>query len=270
MSDNVAVSVKDLHFAYDRTEVLHGVSFDVNEGDLLFLLGPNGSGKTTLFKCLLRLYDPSSGSIFIDGQDIHKMSIQALARKMAYIPQAHFPSFNYTVLEAVVMGRTSYIKNNSAPKADDYDAAIAALDKLGIAHLKDKGYAHISGGERQMVLIARALTQKSKVLIMDEPTASLDYGHQMTVLSVVKNLAKEGYTVILSSHNPEHAFLFANKILMIKKGNIVAMGDPAKVVNRQLLESVYEVPMDLLDVTRTENNFSRNYKVCVPVFNEGI
>ena len=266
MAGNIALSVKDLHFAYDKTEVLHGVSFDVNEGDFLFLLGPNGSGKTTLFKCLLRIYNPSSGSILIDGLDIRRMSVQALAKKTAYIPQAHFPSFNYTVLEAVVMGRTSYIKNNSAPKKEDYEVAVAALEKLGIAHLKDKGYARISGGERQMVLIARALTQQSKVLIMDEPTASLDYGHQMTVLSVVKGLAKEGYTVIISSHNPEHAFLFANKVLMIKKGNVVTMGDPSVVVNRGLLESVYEVPMDLLDVTRTENGKSRTYKVCVPVF----
>ena len=259
-----ALKAENIHFGYDKTEVLHGMSFEINEGDFLFLLGPNGSGKTTLFKCLLGLYRPSQGRVTVGGEDIHTMSPAALARKIAYIPQAHNPSFNYTVLEAVTMGRTAYIKNNSAPKPEDTALALAALEKLGIAYLKDKGYAHISGGERQMVLIARALTQQSRILIMDEPTSSLDYGHQVKVLSVVKHLSEEGYTVILSSHNPEHAFLFGSKVLMMKKGTLVTMGDPHSTVTQELLRSIYEVPMDLLTIRRNEQD-ERSYKVCVPV-----
>ena len=259
-----ALKAENIHFGYDRTEVLHGMSFEVNEGDFLFLLGPNGSGKTTLFKCLLGLYKPSEGCVTVSGVDIHTLSASALAKKIAYIPQAHNPSFNYTVLEAVTMGRTAYIKNNGAPSAEDTELALAALRKLGIEHLKDKGYAYISGGERQMVLIARALAQQSRILIMDEPTSSLDYGHQVNVLSVVKRLAEEGYTVIVSSHNPEHAFLFGSKVLMMKKGKVITMGDPHETVTQELLQSIYEVPMDLLTVRRSEQD-ERDYKVCVPV-----
>lgn len=261
---SVALKAENIHFGYDKTEVLHGLSFEINEGDFLFLLGPNGSGKTTLFKCLLGLYRPSQGSVTVGGEDIHSMSPSALAKKIAYIPQAHHPSFNYTVLEAVTMGRTAYIKHNSSPSAEDTALALAALEKLGISYLKDKGYAHISGGERQLVLIARALAQQSRILVMDEPTSSLDYGHQVKVLSVVKQLAEEGYTVVISSHNPEHAFLFGSKVLMMKNGTLVAMGDPHSTLTQELLQNIYEVPMDLLTVRRSEQD-ERDYKVCVPV-----
>lgn len=265
MDHKVSLSVEGLRFGYDRkSEVLHGISFEVNRGDLLFLLGPNGSGKTTLFKCLLGLYRPRAGRILVEGEDIHAISATALAKKMAYIPQAHNPSFNYTVTDAVLMGRTAYLKGNSAPGPEDREVAAAAMEKLGISHLADKGYAHISGGERQMVLIARALAQQSRVIVMDEPTSSLDYGHQVTVLSVVKKLAEEGYTVIISSHNPEHAFLYANKVLLMKRGSILTMGAPREVVDRQILEGMYGVPMDLVDVRR-EGEGQQVYRVCVPV-----
>ncbi len=265
IKQKLCLSVEDLRFSYGAAEVLHGMSFTIQEGDLLCLLGPNGSGKTTLFKCLLGLFKPGQGVVRIGGEDISHFSPAQLARKMAYIPQAHNPSFNYRVLDAVLMGRTAYLKNGQAPGAKDEKIALEALEKLHILSLKDKGYAHLSGGERQLVLIARAIAQQSPILVMDEPTSSLDYGNQITVLSEVKKLAQEGYIVIMSSHNPDHAFLYANQVLLMKKGQVVTMGDPYQVVDSQLLETIYGVPMDLINIHRGQCRPQRDYKICLPV-----
>ena len=139
----------------------------------------------------------------------------------------------------------------------DYDIAIEALEKLRILHLIDKGYGEISGGERQLVLIARAITQNSKILIMDEPTANLDYGNQVTVLKEVKKLSQEGYIIIMSSHNPDHAFLYSNKVLMMKKGEVVSIGRPNEVVDENKLSTLYSVDMELI-------NIKNGHKICVP------
>lgn len=265
----ITLLVEDLHFGYTNdVKVLRGMSFSVRQGELLFLLGPNGSGKTTLFKCLLGFYKPSKGRVLVDGEEIRAMPVRALARKVAYIPQAHSPGFNYTALEVVLMGRAPYLKGGGFPGREDRKIALEAMDRLGITYLRDKGYAHISGGERQMVIIARALAQQSKILIMDEPTSNLDYGHQVKVLSVVKKLAKEGYTIVISSHNPEHAFLYANQVLLMKEGELLVKGDPKTAATREILQTLYDVPLDVLNITRNMGIMEREYRICIPVFED--
>jgi len=221
------------------------VSFSAKPGELLTVVGQNGAGKSTLFYCMLGLKRADSGDIFVGDRNIQEFRPIDLAKEIAYVPQSHAPTFNYTVFDMVLMGTTSQISQFSSPKAKQTEAVEAALERVGIADLAERGYLRISGGERQLVLIARALAQNARTLIMDEPTANLDYGNQLRVLSCVKSLAKSGYTIILSSHNPEHAFLFADRVLALKDGAVRAAGAPADVLSAELLYSLYGVPVSL-------------------------
>ena len=252
---------EDIHFSYKKEETLKGISFCADEGDFVCVLGSNGCGKTTLFKCLLGIYKIQKGDILIEGKSIRKFRIKDLARKIAYIPQAHIPTFNYSVLDAVLMGRNAYVETFKSPKKEDVDRAVDALEQLGIAHLSDKGYSEISGGERQLVLIARAITQDSRILLMDEPTSNLDYGNQMLVLKEVRKLADDGYTVIMSTHNPDQAFMFGNKTVIIKDGKVLREGRTQDIINDQVLKEVYHIDLDLVDV---KSKKGREYKVCLP------
>ena len=205
----MSIEVRDLRFGYGSGEVLRGVSFTAPTGQLTSVLGPNGVGKSTLFRCLLGLLKGYGGSITIDGEDTRRLSARRLAKKVAYIPQSHYPSFNYSVFNMVLMGTTSQVSLLSSPGEKQRQAAEEALERVGVGHLRDKGYTNISGGERQLVLIARALVQDAKVLILDEPTANLDYGNQIRVMEQLRALNAQGYTVVQSTHNPEQAFLFS-------------------------------------------------------------
>lgn len=258
------LQAKDIHFSYGygRGETLRGVSFSVNEGDFVCVLGCNGCGKTTLFKCLLGIYKTSQGDIEIHGKSIHDFRTRDLAKEVAYIPQAHAPSFNYSVADAVLMGRNAYVDTFSAPKKEDVEKAYTALERLGIGYLAEKGYSEISGGERQLVLIARALAQNAKILLMDEPTSQLDYGHQMHVLQEVHKLSQQGYTVIMSTHNPEHAFMFANKAVILKNGQVLCEGAPQTVMTDEVLKRIYGIDLQLLDL---QLRTGKNYKVCLPL-----
>jgi iron complex transport system ATP-binding protein len=239
------IAVKDLSFSYGAHRVLDGVSFTAQSGELLAVLGPNGVGKSTLFYCLLGLSRPGGGEILLGGKPVGAAPPSELARQIAYVPQSHAPTFNYSVFDMVLMGTTARVGGLSAPGADELALADEALERVGIAHLRERGYLRISGGERQLTLIARALAQQAKILIMDEPTANLDYGNQLRVLSRVKALTREGYTVVQSTHNPDHAFLFADRVLALKDGRVAALGTPREAVTEELIESLYGVRVRL-------------------------
>ena len=255
------LKAEDIHFSYRKEETLKGVSFSADRGDFVCVLGSNGCGKTTLFKCLLGIYKVKQGDILIEDKSIRQFRTKELAREIAYIPQAHIPSFNYKVLDAVLMGRNAYVDSFKSPKKEDIDKAYHALERLGIDYLADKGYSEISGGERQLVLIARAITQDSHILLMDEPTSNLDYGNQMLVLKEVKKLADDGYTIIMSTHNPDQAFMFGNKTVIIKDGKVLREGKTSEIINDELLKEVYNIDLDLVDVRSKKG---KEYKVCLP------
>lgn len=244
----MTIEVNQLNFSYGKRQILKNITFSANPADLLCVLGPNGVGKSTLFRCMLGLSKNYTGEIFIENESIRKMKTVELAKRIAYIPQSHHPTFNFSVLNTVLMGLTVHLKGTSMPKAKHEEEALAALDMLGIAHLWNRGYAEISGGERQLALIDRAIVQKTKILVMDEPTANLDYGNQMRVMTKVKELADQGYIIILSTHNPDHAFLYGNKALVIYKGAIIEMGIPKEIVTEGLLQQVYGVKVKLHDI----------------------
>lgn len=235
------LQVTDLKFSYGEHTVLDGVGFDMRPGDLTAVLGPNGTGKTTLFKCILGFLPRYGGSILIGNEEARDLAPRELAKRIAYIPQNHQQTFAYSVIDMVLMGTAHSLSLFSLPGQAQKKEAYGALERLGIESLAKNNFARISGGEQQLVLIARALAQKAKFLIMDEPTASLDYGNQDKVLRLVKSLAEEGYSVLFSTHDPQHALRYANKTLALKSGKVLAFGASEAVITPELLRELYGV-----------------------------
>ena len=188
-----------------RKTVLENVSFSLDKGELLCILGANGVGKTTMYRTILGFLPLLEGELLVDGRDIRQIPREQLAKHIAYVPQYHTPPFAYSVYDVVLMGRGTHISRFSSPGRKDELIALEMLERMGISHLKDDVYTEISGGERQLVLIARALAQQTEYILMDEPAASLDFGNQMRLLGVIRNLTKEGIGVAFTTHYPDHA-----------------------------------------------------------------
>ena len=242
------LTVENLSFAYGKGDpVLRDVSFTADGGDFLSVLGANGAGKSTLFRCLLGGLEGYTGTISLDGRDVRTLSRRELAAHIAYIPQIHRPTFGYAVLDVTLMGLTRFLSPFRSPSRELEAQALAALERMGVAHLARRSFATLSGGEQQLVLIARALCQRSDVLLMDEPTSSLDYGNQLRVLQRVSELAGQGYTVILSTHDPQHALRFSRRVLALRDGRVAAFGDTRDVLTETLLRRLYGVDAALLD-----------------------
>lgn len=252
------MKVDNLHFSYGRHEVLKGVSFGVEDSGFVSLLGPNGAGKSTLFRCMLGLLEPSCGSVQICGRDIRNMPAAELSHRVAYIPQSHSPVFNFSVFDMVLMGTTAQLSQFASPGREQKRLAEAAMERIGISHLRDRGCSNISGGERQLALIARAIAQQAKILVMDEPSASLDYGNKLRVMETVKGLTREGYTVIQSTHDPDQAYLYSDRILALYEGKILAWGTPQETISSSLISTLYGVDVEVCSMHRDD------VRVCVP------
>ena len=233
--------VEGLSFAYGAHRVLEDVSFAVEQGEFLSVLGPNGVGKSTLFRCVLGLMSGWQGAITLGGDDLRALPRREIARRMAYIPQINRPAFDYSVLDTVLMGAARNVGVFSQPGREETAQAREALERVGAAHLARRGFMHLSGGEQQLVLVARALAQKAEILVMDEPTSALDYGNQLRVLQLVRQLASEGYGVLLSTHNPQHALTFATRILALSEGRVAALGAPGEVLTEDMIHRLYGV-----------------------------
>ncbi len=252
------VTISDLSFSYGQRPILEDINFTAREGELLSVVGPNGVGKSTLFYCLLGLLNNYTGRITIDGRDTRDLDIREMARLVAYIPQSHFPSFNFSVADMVLMGTTHQISSIAMPGPRQKTLVEAALERLGIGHLRDRGYTQISGGERQLVLMARALVQETKVLILDEPTANLDFGNQILVLTQIRSLAREGYTIIQSTHNPEQTFQFSDSVAALFDGKVIAHGSPAEIFTADLMRILYGVEIEV------QSLYNDKVRVCIP------
>ena len=250
-----------LTFGYPGKTVGRDVDLRVGPGDVVCLLGPNGAGKTTLFKTLLGILPPLGGEVRLDDTSLATLTRREIARRIAYIPQGHAPPFPHTVREVVLMGRTAHLGPFESPRRQDRDAADHALELLGVAALADDDYTRISGGQRQLVLIARALAQETPLLVMDEPSASLDFGNQALLLNEVRRLSGRGLGILVSTHNPDHAFAYATRVALLHGGGITATGTPRETLTAPRLNEMY-------GVTVTIEHLADGRTVCAPALDQ--
>lgn len=238
----MTLEVKNLAYAYNsKKAVLEDINFVLRSGEFMSVLGCNGAGKSTLFRCILGLLDNYKGQILIDGLSIKDISPRDLAGHIAYIPQIHKPSFGYSVKNMVLMGLNRELSVFQMPKEAHIQRAYEALRRVGIEDLANRNFAHLSGGEQQLTLIARAIAQNSNIFIMDEPTSALDYGNQHRVMSQIRQLADQGYSVLMSTHNPQHSIAFADTVLALHKGFVAGYGKPEDVINEDLIKDLYNI-----------------------------
>lgn len=252
----MSVTVKGLSYSYGAKPVIEDISFEAAEGELVAVLGPNGAGKSTLFKCILGILPEYRGEVLLSGTDARRLSARELAGRAAYIPQSRPQAFSYSALEMTLMGAFHATAPFSSPGNALERLAMDSLGRVGMGALASRSYATLSGGEQQLVLIARALTQGSRTLIMDEPTSSLDYGNRARIISIVRTLADEGYTALLSTHDPQQALWHSDRALVLNSGRVAAFGKPEDVITAQTIMELYRVP------ARIET--AGGYKVMIP------
>ncbi len=241
------LEARNVTFAYAAgVPVLRRVSLTLERGMILYLLGRNGCGKTTLMQCLSGGLRPNAGQITLDGRDLHSYAPAERARQIGLIPQIHTPAFAYTVREIVLMGRAPHLGLFGSPGKRDYLIADEALESVGLAHYAHRPYTQISGGERQLVLIARGLAQRCQVLLMDEPDAHLDLHNQQKVMEIVARLAGQGLSFIVSSHAPNNALAYAHWVLLMKTGRVLSAGAPADTLTAPLLSDAYDLEADVI------------------------
>jgi len=253
------LEVKNAVCGYGKEIVLNQLSFCINQGEILCILGANGIGKTTLFKSVQGHIRLLSGEIFLQGIKLNNYSDKGRAKQIAYVPQAHVPPFPFKVIDVVVMGRVAHIGTFSQPSQKDRKIAQEALKRVNIHQLQDKIYTLISGGERQLVLIARAIAQEANILILDEPTANLDYGNQARILQQIRRLADMGYSVIYTTHNPEHAFSCSDQVLAILNKDEHVIGNADQVITNKLLKKIYRIDA----VVQTIRMDNRTVRKCI-------
>lgn len=244
---NTLIKIRDAGFSHTGTQVFAQVDLTVSKGESICILGPNGCGKTTLLDCLLGINALDTGSIMIDEKPIKQMSAAQTARYMAYVPQRHSRSFSFTVMDILLMGRTPYTALFSSPSAQDRKKAEALLDSLGLIHLRDRNYTRLSGGETQLVMILRALVQETPVIVMDEPTAHLDFKNELLVLeTIVRMIRDKELTLIMATHFPNHAFFLENaglpvQVCFMHQGRIRAAEAPSQALTCENISRVFGV-----------------------------
>lgn len=250
MEINLSLRADKIGCGYGKKQILKDVSFELRPGKVCCLLGPNGVGKTTLFKTILGFLPRMGGNFYLGEKDIDECSRREIAKVIAYVPQAHVPAFPFTVEDVVVMGRTAWLKNTRTPGKEDLDITAEILESLSIGHLRSRIYTQLSGGERQMVMVARALAQQPKFLVMDEPASNLDFGNQMRVLDQIMELKDRGIGIIMASHHPDHAFICDSDVILISSDGTVTSGCCSEMLTEETLSRAYSIPVRILSECR--------------------
>ena len=241
--------IEDLACGYGGRALVEGLSFQIDPGQVVCLLGPNGVGKTTFFRTVQGFLPPVHGQVLLDNRPLSQIPRRELARYIAYVPQARGQAFSYTVYDMILMGRASFISSFSAPGKRDHDVCKEVINQLGLEHLSSRLYTQISGGEQQLVLIARAMAQRPRFIMMDEPTSNLDFGNQALVLEEITRLSRQGLGIIMITHMPEHALLYADKAVLFRKGQRALIGLPDQTLTESSLFETYGVRVCLATAT---------------------
>ena len=240
MMENTFLSVQNISFAYPNgSDVLKSVSMEIEKGSIFSLLGPNGSGKSTLLGCMFGFLHPYSGRVMVEDRDVSTMTQKEVARKMAYVAQHTRCVYSYKVRDYIAMGRTPYLGIFTKPNADDYILVDEAMELMGIPFLSDKVCTELSGGEKQMVDICRAIVQKPELIFLDEPTSALDFGNQIRTMRMIRTLHEQGYTVVMTTHNPDQCFMLGGRVGLLSKGGKMQFGSPDDVLTAENLSKVY-------------------------------
>lgn len=255
------LEIKNVVCGYGSNIIIRDTSMSIEKGDVLCLLGPNGVGKTTLFKSILGFLKLFDGEILLGGKNIVDWPRKLFAREVAYVPQVSNTPFPFKVIDVVLMGRNPYLGIFSSPGKRDQEIAEEAMSNLGVTGLKDKLYSEISGGEKQLVLIARALAQKPGFLVLDEPTANLDFGNQIKVLKEIRKLADQSLGIVMTTHYPDHVFICGTEVAMIKDGILHSIGSPEFMVTKETLKEIYGVNVSVENIELTNGYQTR---ICVP------
>lgn len=240
------LEARGVHFPRGSRIILDDITIRLRSGEIVALLGANGAGKSTLFRIMLGFLKPERGEVRLNDRPLSEFSRRALAQRIAYVPQAHVAPFPYKVHDVVLLGRLAETGIFRAPQTADHRVVDDVLKRLAITHLAARPYTEISGGERQLTLIARALAQGARILVMDEPMTGLDYGYQVRLLQHLVDLAGGGRTILMSTHNPEHAVQAATRIAVLRDGAIMADGPPAEIITPSLIRALYGVEVSTL------------------------
>jgi len=257
-----AIHVRHASFSYDDHKVFRDVNLEILPGEVLCLLGPNGCGKTTLLRCINGALKIVGGSIQLDGKDLSAMNPTETAQRIGFVFQEHSAPFPYSVIDVVCMGRAPHLRLFSAPSAKDMKIAEDALEAVGMQHLRDKPYTQISGGERQLVLIARTIAQQPEVILLDEPTSHLDLKNQTLILRMINKLARQGLSLMMSSHLPNHALLYSSKVALMHNGGVFAIGNPDDVISEESLQEIYGIEVKIF--TGRDGSGREEIKFCMP------
>ncbi|HEX4151738.1 MAG TPA: ABC transporter ATP-binding protein [Steroidobacteraceae bacterium] len=256
------VRLRGAAFSYADRRIFAELDLDVHRGEVLTILGPNGCGKSTLLRCIGGALTLDHGTLRVGGAELSALDPAARARKIGFLFQDHSPSFPFTVLDVAVMGRTPHLGFFGAPAAKDVEIALEALDQVGMLHLQDRPYTDLSGGERQLVLLARTLTQQPEIVLLDEPTSHLDFRNQVLCLRAVGGLAARGVTMLMTTHDPNHAFLFQGRALLMFPGKPPAVGPAADIITGAALSAAYGIPIEVFSVPRRTG--AGEFRFCTP------
>lgn len=255
------LEIKNAVLGYHNKVVLQDVNITVETGRTICVIGKNGAGKTTLFKSILGVLPLLRGQILFDGKDIRNWNRRLFAQVVAYVPQVHSLPFPYTVFDVVLFGRTAYLSAFSAPVKKDRLIAEECLEKLKITHLKNRIFTQLSGGEQQMVIVARALAQQTSFLVMDEPTSGLDFGNQIQIINKVNELKNEALGILMATHSPDHAFMCNADVAVVHGKRIRQQGDCNQIVTEKILKEIYGIDVKIHAVTDESGDIR---KICMP------
>lgn len=265
MSGVSTISIENASFSYDKkNKIFQNLSCVIEMNQVFCILGPNGIGKSTLLKGIMNLQPLAEGRVLLNGREIGQYAPKELARKIAYIPQTYQMVFPYQVIDLILMGRTPHLNAMNRPTDEDYRKSMEAVEALRLTPFLHRPCNQLSGGQLQMVMLARAIAQEADFLLLDEPTSHLDFGRQMETLNLIQQMKRRGVGIVMTTHNPDHAFMIGDRVAIMNDGNFTAVGTPDEVITEENLKAIYKIAVRVRGFQEDINR-----KICIPLRDNG-